>query len=202
MTGKEIYALGKASPEAKVKVPLSLVHTAPRLIFAQNWRAEFWYFMQKVDGKTVYVSAPRLCLTFELPSKKLLDFKSFKGSDKDTLGTAPELISKEFYLFLNDYLNFCGLITTKTPDAETLTQAEKMWKQTLPQFLRIRIGNILTGTNTENKETLAAAQIESSSSEYYWQMAQAIQSGNHSDYLAAKKKYDEAKARSATVKVS
>ena len=192
MNGKEIYALGKASPEAKAKVPLSLVHTAPRLTFDQSWRAEFWYFLQKFNGKTVSVSAPRLCLTFELPSKKLLAFKSLKGTDKDTLGEAPELVSKEFYSTLNDYLNFCGLITAKTPDAETLARAEEMWKQTLPQFLRARIENILSGTNVEVKESVAAAQVAPDPSEYYRQMAQAIQSGNHADYLAAKKKYDEA----------
>ena len=199
MTGKEIYALGKNSPEARSKVPLNFVHTPPRLTFDGNWHAEFWYFLQKFDGKTITISAPRLRLTFELPSKQLIKFESLENTDKDSLNEAPELASKEFYIALNDYLNFCDNIIAAVPDSQILTEADELWKKTLPKSFRADLEALPSRLHADAATPLQADDISETAGsmldQYQWEMSQAIANGNQTAYNDAKQKYDELKAR-------
>ena len=199
MIGKEIYALGKNSPEAKSKVPLNFVHTSPRLTFDGNWHAEFWYFLQKFDGKTITISAPRLRLTFELPSKQLIKFESLEDTDKDSLNEAPELASKEFYIALNDYLNFCDSIIAEVPNSQILTKADELWKKTLPKSFRADLEELSSclhvDTDTHPQADNTSETADSMLDQYQWEMSKAIASGNQAAYNNAKQKYDELKAR-------
>ena len=193
MTGKDIYALGKNSPEVRAKVPLNFVHTPPRLTFdGNNWHAEFWYFMQKFDGKTIMISAPRLRLIFDLSTKQLIKFEPVENAANNSLSEAPELTAKEFYTALNNYLNFCNDITDKIPDAQILTQAEALWKKTLPKsFTESNL------SHTKLKTPAQAANIsetkDSMLEQYQWEMSQAIANGNQAEYDRAKQKYNELK---------
>lgn len=199
MTGKEIYALGKNSPEARSKVPLNFVHTPPRLTFDGNWHAEFWYFLQKFDGKTITISAPRLRLTFELPSKQLIKFELLENADKDSLSVAPELASKEFYIALNNYLKFCDNIIDNVPSSQILTKANELWKKTLPKIFRDRFeelsSNLPADTGRPSQAENSSETDDSMLDKYQWEMSQAIASGNQVAYNNAKQKYDELKAR-------
>lgn len=200
MTGKDIYSLGKNSTEARSKVPLNFVHTPPRLTFDENWHAEFWYFLQTVRGKIISVSAPRLFLKFELPSKRLIQFEHLESNDKDSLSEAPELASKEFYTALNEYLNFCNDIIAKVPDMQILTKADEMWKKTLPRCFHDLQEKMLNRPHAEFAQTITTSQevsktSDSSLEQYQWEMSQAIQNGDSMTYEEAKRKYDELKAR-------
>ena len=199
MTGKEIYALGKNSPEARSKVPLNFVHTPPRLTFNGNWHAEFWYFLQKFDGKKITISAPRLRLTFELPSKQMIKFEPLENPDKDSLSEAPELASKEFYIALNNYLNFCDNIIAEVPDSQILTNADELWKKTLPKSFRDGSEELSSRLHADAETPPQADNtFETSDSmldQYQWEMSQAIANGNQAAYNDAKQKYDELKAR-------
>lgn len=135
MKGEKIYALGKESEPARSNVPVSFVHTAPRLSFDGKWRAEFWYFVQTPKGKTISISAPRLRLTIELESQKLISQKLLVTGSRETLGTAPELTSAELCAAKDNYLNLCEYVTDTKPDKETLIKLDNLWKKTLPNAL-------------------------------------------------------------------
>lgn len=228
MTANEIYSLGKESP-ATAQVPLSLVHTAPHLTFDGHWCAEFLYFLQKFNGVAITVSAPRLLLTFELPSKKLLIRESLNSAGRKMLGSAPELTCAEFYATLNNYLDFCERVTSAVPDAKILATVDALWQKTLPRVLFQWLDNknffeeafIMknlselnvdvqetheNAENTEVQETPAdgkevAEHLGYSSDYYQWEMANAIKSGNQIAYDYAKRNYANAKAREETAKV-
>ena len=130
----------------------------------------------------------------------MVKLERFENSGKEPLGVAPELATKEFYSTLNDYLNFCGYVTAKTPEAQTLAKAYELWRKTLPEILRTELEKTLSNTNVANATITANAEKSSdvlveNLEQYLAEVAQAIENGDQLAYGVAKKKYDKAKAR-------
>ena len=138
-------------------------------------------------------------MTFELPSKQLIKFESLENTDKDSLNEAPELASKEFYIALNDYLNFCDNIIAAVPDSQILTEADELWKKTLPKSFRADLEALPSRLHADAATPLQADDISETAGsmldQYQWEMSQAIANGNQTAYNDAKQKYDELKAR-------
>lgn len=138
MTGREIYELGSQNLIAQMQADSDLVNTTPRMSFDEaRWCAEFWYFVQTLKRNgTVSLSAPRLYVAFRLPSREMLTNKRLGTPGREMLGfslAAEEMANPKE---LDNYLEFCGEITSSAPDKQILAEADKLWQQTLPKVLK------------------------------------------------------------------
>lgn len=133
MTREELYQLGKESPAAVACIPLNFIPTAPKLLFDNGWRAEFWYYMVQYHDQSVF--APQYRMILRVPSANPTELQELSEATV-CIGGAPEIVTAEFYELQNDYLDRCAAALEKDIPAEgELEELEAAWRRALPACL-------------------------------------------------------------------
>ena len=178
MTGQELYTLGKDSPAGNACIPLNFSHTPPRIFWADAWLAEFWYYA--VDYNEVALFEPQYYLLLELPSGHPVRMQRLSTRCR-CLGPAPEVISKEYYLRMNQYLEECAnLLAEEMPTEDQMQALFQQWMAIQPQALGQWLSLQDFGNPVEPQRKQADTQPAAEDLISYWkqEMAKAVKAGD------------------------
>lgn len=190
MTGEQLYLLSKESPVACVCIPLELIPTMPRLSYDNGWIAEFWYYREQYSDKSVY--APQRYLALRLPGALPVELRTL-NTELICVGTAQELLTKDYYEKHNTYLERCAQILSRE-EAVTMEEIEALqtqWQETLPMVLAEWMSGCAQCIQTAAKPDETVQPVNSVE---YWQkeMADALDAGDMKRVQKAQKEMNRA----------
>lgn len=190
MTGEQLYRLSKESPAAQVCIPLELIPTMPRLSYDNGWIAEFWYHREQYSDHSVY--APQRYLALRLPGAQPMELRTLH-TELVCIGTAQELLTKDYYDRHNAYLERCAQILSREEAvaAEEIEALQVQWQETLPRTLAEWINDCALCRQTKAKPNETPQPVNSVE---YWQqeMADALDAGNMKRVQKAQKEMNRA----------
>lgn len=190
MTGEQLYLLSKESPAACVCIPLELIPTMPRLSYDNGWIAEFWYHREQYSDNSIY--APQRYLALRLPGALPMELRTV-NTELICLGTAQELLTKEYYDRHNAYLEQCAQMLSRegAVTAEEIEALQIRWQETLPKLLCDWMKDCAVYQKTAAKPDGAEQPVNSVE---YWQqeMADALDAGDMKRVQKAQKEMNRA----------
>lgn len=190
MTGEQLYLLSKESPAAQVCIPLELIPTMPRLSYDNGWIAEFWYHREQYSDNSIY--APQRYLALRLPGALPMELRTV-NTELVCIGTAQELLTKDYYDRHNAYLDRCAQILSREEavTAEEIEALQTQWQETLPKALTEWMNDRALCRQTAAKPDGA---LQPANSVEYWQqeMADALDAGDMKRVQKAQKEMNRA----------
>ena len=178
MTGQELYSLGKNSPAGKACIPMNYSHTPPRVFWEDTWLAEFWYYAVDYNDESVF--EPQFYLLLELPSGNPVRMQRLSNRCC-CLGPAPEVVTEDYYLSMNRYLDDCAeILQEAAPDVSRIEALLQQWIGCQPQVMAQWLSRQDFTTQAPIQRTQPAPEQAAEDLVAYWkqEMTKAVQAGD------------------------